>query len=176
MEMAFCGKCGTQINDARFCPACGAEVASGQATHGSGAAQSNTQQNDFSETFKNMNNTADTTGQFEQSDIMQNKAMAILAYLGILVLIPIFAAPDSKFSRFHANQGLVLLIAEVAFSIVQSILHAIIFAISWRLSFILTIVSLLWFGFFVLIILGIMNAANGKAKELPVIGKFTLLK
>jgi uncharacterized membrane protein len=33
-----------------------------------------------------------------------------------------------------------------------------------------------WIVFLVLAIIGIINAANGKAKELPVIGKFTLLK
>ena len=35
--------------------------------------------------------------------------MAILAYFGILVLIPILAAKDSKFARFHANQGLLFM-------------------------------------------------------------------
>ena len=40
-----------------------------------------------------------------------NKVMAILSYFGILVLIPIFAAKDDAFARYHANQGLVLLIA-----------------------------------------------------------------
>jgi uncharacterized membrane protein len=102
--------------------------------------------------------------------------MAILAYLGILVLVPIFAAKESKFARFHANQGLVLFLAEIAFYIVLTIVSAIILAISWKLYFIITILSLVWIVFLVLAIIGIINAANGKAKELPVIGKFTLLK
>ncbi|NCU25416.1 zinc ribbon domain-containing protein, partial [Candidatus Nomurabacteria bacterium] len=34
----------------------------------------------------------------------------------------------------------------------------------------------LWIVFGVMAILGIINAVNGKAKELPVIGKFRILK
>ena len=36
-------------------------------------------------------------------DVQNNKVFAILAYIGILVLVPIFAAKESKFARFHAN-------------------------------------------------------------------------
>ena len=98
------------------------------------------------------------------------------AYFGPLVLIPIFAAKQSKFARFHANQGLVLLLASIVYSIAYGILSSIILAISWRLYFITSILSLVSIVFFVLCIIGIINAANGRAKELPVIGKFRLLK
>lgn len=134
------------------------------------------QETNFEDKFSELNNTKDSTSEFSQQDINSNKVMAILAYLGILVLVPIFAAKDSKFARFHANQGLVLFLAEVAFYIVLTIVSAIILAISWKLYFIITILSLVWIVFLVLAIIGIINAANGKAKELPVIGKFTLLK
>lgn len=65
----------------------------------------NNQQESFEEKFQNLNNTSDMTSQFDPRDIQNNKVMAILAYFGILVLIPIFAAKESKFARFHANQG-----------------------------------------------------------------------
>lgn len=42
--------------------------------------------------------------------------------------------------------------------------------------FIATLFSLLGIVFLVLAIIGIINAANGKAKELPVIGKYRILK
>ena len=42
--------------------------------------------------------------------------------------------------------------------------------------FIATLFSLLGIVFLVLVIIGIINAANGKAKELPVIGKYRILK
>ena len=132
------------------------------------------QQESFEEKFQNLNNTADTTSQFDPQDITNNKVMAILAYFGILVLIPIFAAKESKFARFHANQGLILFIGCIAIYLVQSVLLAILpFRIWWLISIIVSIVALV---IFVLAIIGIVNAAQGKAKELPLVGSFKLLK
>ena len=115
--------------------------------------------------------------------------MAILSYISLLVLVPIFGAKHSKFAQFHANQGLVLLICSVAYGIVNLILTVILglifplnFYNSWIPSHgpvygvITTILGLVSLVFVVLMILGIINAATGKAKELPVIGKIRLLK
>lgn len=114
------------------------------------------------------NNTPDTTSEFSQEDIQKNKVFGILAYFGILVLVPIFAAKESKFAQFHANQGLILLICEVAISILNIFLSSI--------AFLGLIVSLLSLVIFVFAILGIVNAAQGKAKELPLIGTIKILK
>lgn len=169
--MAFCGKCGQKIEEGiKFCPACGASVE----VNAQQTAQQQTQQQ--SNTFGNLNNAADTTAQFNKTDIEQNKVMAILAYFGILVLIPIFAAKESKFARFHSNQGLVLCIAAILYGVAYSILSAVILAISWRLYFVISLLGLVGVVFAVLAVIGIINAANGKAKELPVIGKFKILK
>ena len=40
----------------------------------------------------------------DAEDAEKNKVMGILAYLGILVLVPILAAKDSPFAKYHANQ------------------------------------------------------------------------
>ena len=136
----------------------------------------NQNQQSFEEKLSGVTNTADTTSQFDPKDIEQNKVMAILAYFGILVLVPLIGAPQSKFARFHANQGLLLLIASIAFYVVYYIFLHILIAISWKLVFLATLFSLLGLVFLVLAIIGIVNAANGKAKELPVIGKYRILK
>ena len=103
--------------------------------------------------------------------------MAVLAYIGILVLVPLFAAKESPFARFHTNQGLVLLIVDVIGIVLNYVLGAIFFAISWKLLFLTTIISLvIWLGLLAFSIIGIVNAASGKAKQLPLIGKITLLK
>lgn len=112
----------------------------------------------------------------DQKDVQDNKFMAILAYLGILVLIPIFAAKESPFARFHSNQGLVLLIASFAYSIAVWIVTFILALISPSLGLIGTILSLGSIFFFILAIIGIINAAKGEMKELPLIGKYTILK
>ena len=124
------------------------------------------------EKAKELNNTADHTAEFDAADIESNKVMGILAYLNILVLIPIFAAKDSKFARFHANQGLILFVISAAWGIVSVILGfiPIINILAGIVGWVLGIII------FVLSILGIINAAKGLAKELPIVGKFKLLK
>ena len=109
-------------------------------------------------------NAADNTAECDQADINSNKVMAIIAYFGILVLIPLFAAKDSKFARFHTNQALILFITEIIAIIISKIPV---------IGFLGTILSCLCSIF---AIIGIVYAAQGKAKELPLIGKYKILK
>lgn len=105
----------------------------------------------------------------DPKDAADNKVMGILAYLGILFLVPLLAAKESPFARFHANQGLLLFIGYIAVYIVYFILLMISPMIGM-------IASILFLGLFVLAILGIINAAKGEMKELPLIGKYRLIK
>lgn len=127
---------------------------------------------DLNETFNEFNNTEDTTSQFDPNDIQQNKVMAVLAYLSWLVLVPIFGAKNSPFARFHANQGLALAIAEIICWVVLGILVKLPL-IGWIFGLVEGIFSLVCLVF---AIIGIVNAANGRAKELPIVGKFRVLK
>ena len=112
----------------------------------------------------------------EAADASQNKLMGVLSY--ILFLIPLLAAPkESKFARYHANQGLVLFIAATGWVVVASVLDGILLAISWRLTLILGgIIHLTWFAFLALSVIGILNAVNGRCRPLPVIGGIQILK
>ena len=120
--------------------------------------------------------TKDTTNEFEAEDIAQNRAMGILAYIGILVLVPIFAAKGSKWARWHANRGLVLLIAECAVCFTLGLL-ALIPYVGWIFWILESLCSLAFCG---LIVFGIITAAKGKAKAFPLVGalfeKITILK
>lgn len=127
---------------------------------------------DFNETFNDLTTTADVTNQFDRADIQSNKAMGILAYISWLVLVPIFGAKGSKFARFHANQGLVLAIISTIVWIVFTLL-AKIPVIGWIFAISESLISV---GFVVLSVLGIVNAARGLARELPIVGKFKILK
>ncbi len=133
--------------------------------------------------FSNLNETVDATAQYDKQDIEQNKVVSLFAYLGILILIPVFAAKESKFARFHINQGLVLLIASFAWGIVYGILTTVLGMILLHggagvmiFTVVNIILGLLSLIFLVLVIIGIINAVSGKAKELPIIGKVRILK
>ena len=124
---------------------------------------------DFETEVKNLNNTSDYTDQFDPQDIASNKVMGVLAYLGILFLIPLLAAKNSPFARFHTNQGIIVFILGLIVGVVGAIISNIPIVgpiVQWVL------VVCIW----IFIILGIVNVANGKAKDLPLFGKIRILK
>lgn len=181
--MAFCGKCGTKVEEGvKFCPGCGAQMAAAQPeTPQAQPAQAN----GFGAKVAGLNNTADTTGTYDAKDIADNKVMAILAYLGILWLIPFFGKKDSPYVAYHCRQGFNLLLAEIAYAVLSAILSAIIktphyiygvYYGSYTPGWLSTILWLISIPIFIVAVIGIMNAANGRAKELPLIGKFKILK
>lgn len=95
-----------------------------------------------------------------------DKLFGILSYLGILWLVGLLAG-KTEFAKFHANQGLVLFIADI---IVVGIAAVIPF-VGW---FIIGPVG--GIAVFVFMIMGIVNAAQGQMKPLPIIGKIQILK
>jgi uncharacterized membrane protein len=113
----------------------------------------------------------------DAEDAENNKIFGILAYLSILVLVPIFAAKESPFAKYHANQGLVLLLLWISVTIVLWIIGTIFAFLPGSLYFVYTILSaVVYFALVLLLILGVINAAAGKCVPLPVIGGVKLLK
>ena len=95
--------------------------------------------------------------------------MGVLACLGILALIPYFSKGQSSFVRFHALQGMNLLILEVIAGVAIGILSYVPVLgsiVSW-------VVSL---GSLAFTIIGIVNVANKEMKELPIIGGIQIIK
>jgi len=93
-----------------------------------------------------------------------SKICAILSYLlvGIIWYFVDENMKKDKFVKYHVKQGLVLLIVWVIGDIVFSIIPVI----GWILFPIFSLAMI------VLMVLGIINAANGQEKELPIIGQF----
>ncbi|NOU93548.1 hypothetical protein GC093_09995 [Paenibacillus sp. LMG 31456] len=100
----------------------------------------------------------------DPADVNANKWIGVLAY--ILFFLPLIAAKDSRFAMYHANQGLVLLILGIVCNIVLGLIPVI----GWILLPLANLASL------VLAILGIIQAANGQLKPLPLIGSITIIK
>lgn len=162
--MAFCNQCGNKLEDGKkFCPVCGAMVKE-------------------ETTINNINRTSFNRGRSSnsnvpsQEDIKNNKVMAVLAY--IIFLIPLFAAKESRFARYHTNQGIVLLIAEIVSKIILNIFEKILFAISLEAGLLLgsPIGIVVNIFFIVLWIIGIIHACKGEMKALPLIGGITIVK
>lgn len=90
----------------------------------------------------------------DDKDIEENKFIAALSYLGILVLVPLLVKKDSKFSQFHAKQGLILLI---------------IWVVGWIVFWVPIFGQILLLALIVLNIVAFIQALNGKRWEIPVI-------
>lgn len=87
----------------------------------------------------------------------EDRNIALLSYLFLLVLVPLLTKRNNEFIMFHARQGVVL-------------------AIVWFVVMIFGWIPFLGFvGFIfcvVLTVLGLMNVMAEKKKELPWIGKY----
>ena len=173
--MAFCHNCGTHLADgAAFCANCGApqKTAAPQQPNYQQSRQQSYQQAapQDENSFKKLMDTPDHTKELDPKDIEQNNIMAIFCYLGLLLLIPLFAVKNSRYCRFHANQGLVSLIISVAISTVSILLGGLV---HWVFDVLFAPVLL---AVLALEVLGIVYAIQGKARELPIIGKIKLLR
>jgi uncharacterized membrane protein len=102
---------------------------------------------------------------FDPKDIEENKVLAAISYLGILVLIPLLMKKESKFVKEHAKQGLVLFIAEIVLWIVD-----LIFAFIPVLGLIISI--LIWIvlvAIGIVSIIGLIYALQGKFWKMPLV-------
>ena len=159
--MAFCPKCGNQVNDgSAFCAKCGAATgpsSAAGATAGAAAAPAQ----------------APSTG-------MTNNVAAMLTYipffvgliLGIIFLV-IEPYNKTRFVRFHALQSIFLHVGMFAlwigWWIVQVILiavtHGLMLFIVWPLS------MLLWLGFLAAMIFLMVKAYGNQEVKFPIIGQ-----
>jgi len=103
-----------------------------------------------------------------------DKVCAALSYI-LIGIIWYFADEKMKksgFAKYHAKQGMVLLIAAIIYSIILQIIFSILFIpmimgggfTLYPIIMLLGYIPLIW------AIIGIINAVNGKEKPLPIIG------
>ncbi len=172
--MTFCGNCGTQIQEGiKFCPSCGQMV-------GGAPTQPAPPPTPVSAAPEPQVYTPPVMPgapmQADIQDAQENKAMAVLAY--ILFFIPLLtgAHKTSAFAKFHTNQGTVMAIASITWSIAYGILSAILVFIPYIGWLLMMIIGLTGFVLPILCIVGIVNAVNGQMKPLPLVGGFTIIK
>ena len=129
---------------------------------------------DLMRLFNSKNHSSD----MDLNDILEHRFVAMLSYFSWLVLIPIFTARDSKFARFHANQGLVLAVVEIiAYFVITKISVFGVATLHFRIGILgILLAGLVGLICFVLSIMGAVNAVKGRAKELPLIGSLRIIQ
>lgn len=85
--------------------------------------------------------------------------IAAISYLWILSIIILLVKKDSDYVRFHAKQGVVLFGFSVALSILGFII-VLLLPIIWLLDLVI----------FVAVIVGFIQAIQGKRYKMPVVG------
>ena len=109
---------------------------------------------------------AETTNELNitPEEIEAGKTMAIISYFIFFVPFLVEDARKNKFAMYHVQQSIVLLIAYVICTILTVVLIGL---------FLYIVVFILW-------LIGLINAIQGKAKPVPLIGslgeKFNLVK
>jgi uncharacterized membrane protein len=157
--MAFCAKCGAQLNaGSGFCAACGTAI-SGGATTTAGAATAPAQSSVG----------APSAG-------MTNNVAACLSYLvgwvtGLIFLV-IEPYKNDKFVRFHAFQSIFLSIGVFALWIGAMILSTILGFITHGLGFFIMgpLMMIVWLGVVVAVVICMIKAYGNQQFKLPIIG------
>jgi fumarate reductase subunit D len=90
----------------------------------------------------------------------QDKIMLVLAYLGVLALIPLLTVKDSEFVRWHAKNGLTLGIAGLLIIVLFNVFLPVLGCFLWPLETI---------AFIALTVLAITKALRGMRWRIPVV-------
>lgn len=163
--MPYCKQCGAEVEQGEhYCASCGSPI---------DPQPSEFQQKveDFAHVVQDeVENAPDYTMTYHPDDIAANRGMAVLCYFGLLLLIPYLRRKDSPYVRFHLNQGLIMLIVSVVSQGVERVLNNHFGMVGSLSAMVLSLVV------FALFLMGVIRAASGKAKELPFVGQFRLLK
>lgn len=156
--MAFCGNCGTEINDgAKFCPVCGTIQAA------SGAQQQQQQQQQQQYTAPVQPEQPAQPG--PRTDEEKYRYLAALSYLNIIFMIlGLLVGNSSNYLRHHANQCVCLMAWNLCCALV-----CIIPILGWIVGGIGMIAGL------VIMIICIVKALKREYYEIPFFGKLRII-
>lgn len=99
---------------------------------------------------------------------MNKKITGIVSYLTLVGWLIAFLAGDKEGAKFHLNQSLVLVLANIIMSIFSTVLGGV-----FIIGILLGVVNIVLFAFW---ILGLVYAIKEEEKELPFIGQIKILK
>ena len=99
--------------------------------------------------------------------------MIVLSYLWILALVPLLTEKEDQEVRWHAKHGIVLMVAELAFWIVMTIVMNMLMIATFGLGCLVGLVfPLISLAFLVIHILAIVKGLNGQRFIIPGLSDF----
>jgi uncharacterized membrane protein len=102
----------------------------------------------------------------------QDRILLVLAYLGILALVP-FLTARKEFVLWHARQGLLLFGVSLVSLFTMIILNVVLYQVHWVIGLLFLILLLTsLFGLMALIVACILKAFEGERWRIPGIGDF----
>ena len=177
---AFCPKCGTAANipqaaEAQPTQGVGTQAQAPAAPQPEAQAQQSAPQQPSS-------------WQYQQAPTPNQNPAQQQPYVPILFWLPLAFDPQNHDSRKFSNQGLILLILNAGISLAKFLIIDIILGNTigniWSLFGVYSVISVLFsivvwvvsIFCFVCMVIGIIKAAQDEYFEIPLIGKFTLIK
>lgn len=99
--------------------------------------------------------------------------MIVLSYLWILALIPLLTEKDDKDVQWHAKHGIVLMVAEIGFWIVFTILTNIIVVATLGLGCLISLLSpFIALAFLAIHVMAIVKGLNGQRFLVPYVSEY----
>lgn len=95
----------------------------------------------------------------QDKEIKEGRFFALISYLVFLCIVSLILKKDNKFALFHAKQGLVIFVLEVA-----TLILSVISFLQW-----LRVAGLVIFG--LLSLWGILEALRGNYRQIPLVSK-----
>jgi uncharacterized membrane protein len=102
-------------------------------------------------------------GGISAEEIAQGKVLAIVGYIvGLVAIIVLLAVRNNAFALYHAKQSVMIFLTSLALCVVVAVLMFV--------PVLGTIAPVVLLAVLVLAIMGVINAAKGEMKPLPLIG------
>lgn len=135
------------------------------------------------ETVEKIINTRNETVNFTEDEVLKYKTDAVISYIPFVSIYYIITSKykKSNYLYFHTNQGLSLTICSIIVFFISKILCSL-FAVDggFGREFVPGIIEFICYILYIIVAFligfGILNTTNNQSKELPLIGKYRLLK
>lgn len=135
------------------------------------------------ETVEKIINTKNESTKFTTEEVLKYKTEAVISYIPFVSIYYLLTSKykKSNYLHFHINQGLSLTVCFIAVLFISKILCSL-FAVDggYGREFVPGIIEFICYILYVIVAFlvgfGILNTTNNQSKELPLIGKYRLLK